>query len=206
MVRMDEEEQRAALRALIARDGVSLATLSRALGRNAAWVQQYLSRGTPKLLPEQDRATLARFFGVEEQVLGAAPSPIVQLPWLDLSVSAGPGRFATEERAVAAAGYAAADLDRLGIASADAAIFEVAGDSMHPTLQDGDRILVDRGDRTPGRRGAIWVIRIGDALFVKRLARDGPAWRIVSDNAAEERRPLADVVVLGRVVQLVRTL
>jgi repressor LexA len=203
---MDGDAQRVALRALIARDGVSLATLSRVLGRNAAWVQQFLTRGTPRLLPEIDRATLARFFGVEEVALGGAPSPIVALPWLDIAVSAGPGRFATGERVVAEAGYAAADLERLGVAIANAAIFEVAGDSMHPTLHDGDRILVDRGQRRPGRAGAIWVIRTGDALFVKRLARDGAAWRIISDNAPEERRAADDVAVLGRVVQLVRTL
>jgi repressor LexA len=203
---VDGDAQRAALRALIARDGVSLATLSRALSRNAAWVQQFLARGTPRLLPEGDRATLARFFGVAEVVLGGAASPIVPVPWLDLAVSAGPGRFATGERVVAEAGYAAADLDRLGVAPSDAAIFEVAGDSMHPTLHDGDRILVDRGQRRPGRAGAIWVIRIGDALFVKRLEREGDGWRIVSDNAADEHRALGDVVVLGRVVQLVRTL
>ncbi|SOB86533.1 Peptidase S24-like [Sphingomonas guangdongensis] len=203
---MDGDAQRTALRALIARDGVSLATLSRALGRNAAWVQQFLARGTPRVLPEGDRATLARFFGVDEAALGGAPSPIVTVPWLDIAVSAGPGRFATGERVVAEAGYAAADLERLGVAAADAGIFPVAGDSMYPTLQDGDRILVDRGRRQPGPAGAIWVIRVGDALFVKRLARAGLHWRIISDNAAEEQRPAAEVTVLGRVVQLVRTL
>lgn len=205
-MQVDGDAQRAALGALIARDGVSLATLSRVLGRNAAWVQQFLKRGTPKLLPEPDRATLARFFGVEEVKLGGAASPIVALPWLDIAVSAGPGRFAAGERVVAEAGYAAADLERLGVAPPDAAIFEVSGDSMHPTLHDGDRILVDRAQRQPGRAGAIWVIRVGDALFVKRLERERTAWRIISDNAAGERRPLGEVAVLGRVVQLVRTL
>lgn len=77
---------------------------------------------------------------------------------------------------------------------------------MLPTLHDADRILVDRGQTRPGRKAAIWVIRIGDALHVKRLERDGDQWRIVSDNAPPELRAVDDVDILGRVVQLVRVL
>ncbi|URW75511.1 S24 family peptidase [Sphingomonas donggukensis] len=204
---MDEAAQRTALSALIARDGVSLATLSRVAGRNAAWMQQYLRRGTPRLLPERERGALARFFGVADAALGGPVEPaLVQVPRLAIRVSAGPGRFVTDERAVAGAGYARADLDRLGVAPANAAIFEVSGDSMWPTLHDGDRILVDRARRAGGGARAIWVIRTGDTLHVKRLLADGDAWRIVSDNAAEETRGRGEVEVLGRVMQLVRAL
>jgi repressor LexA len=204
---MDEVAQRTALRALIERDGASLATLSRAVGRNAAWMQQYLRRGTPKLLPERERALLAAFFSVDEGVLGGAPAAaIVRVPHLAIAVSAGPGRFVTSERAVASAGYAAEDLARLGITPGDAAILDVAGTSMVPTLDDGDRILVDRGQRRPGARGAIWVIRVDDELLVKRLERGEGGWRIVSDNAPERSAALEAVEVLGRVVQLIRRL
>lgn len=205
---MDGDGQRAALDALIDRDGVSLATLSRAVGRNAAWMQQYLRRGTPRLLPERERATLARFFGVAEAVLGgpSASSASVRVPRLDIAVSAGPGRFAGGEEAAASAGYAREDLARLGIHVDNAAILEVAGDSMLPTLRDGDRILVDRGQTRPGRRDAIWVIRTGDVLRVKRLRAEGASWRIVSDNAPDETCGMEEVEVLGRVVQLLRVL
>jgi phage repressor protein C with HTH and peptisase S24 domain len=205
---MDGQAQRAALMALIERDATPLATLSRVVGRNAAWMQQYLRRGTPRLLPEVERRTLAQFFGVDDSVLGgpgAAPA-IVRVPRLRISVSAGPGRFATGEAAAASAGYAPEDLARLGVRPDRAAIFDVSGDSMLPTLADGDRILVDQARTRPGAGAAIWVIRIEDALHVKRLARDGDAWRIVSDNAPEERRPLGEVAVIGRVVQLIRAL
>jgi phage repressor protein C with HTH and peptisase S24 domain len=204
---VDESGQRAALGALIDRDGAALATLSRVAGRNAAWMQQYLRRGTPRLLPERERALLAAFFGVDESALGGPVArPIVRVPLLAVAVSAGPGRFVTSERAVASAGYAADDLARLGIAVDDAAILDVAGVSMEPTLHDGDRILVDRGQRRPGAKSAIWVIRIEDELLVKRLRREDDAWRIVSDNAPERTAALGDVDVLGRVVQLIRRL
>ncbi|KQN25224.1 hypothetical protein ASE86_02915 [Sphingomonas sp. Leaf33] len=204
---MDPIDQRAVLDGLIARDGVSLSTLSRMVGRNAAWMQQYLRRGTPRLLPERERGLIAGFFGVDEAVLGGATLPtIVRVPRLAVSVSAGPGRLVTSEATVASAGYAAEDLARLGIRASDAAILDVRGESMQPTLIDGDRILVDRGQRVPGRKTAIWVLRCEDELLVKRLVRDGDQWRILSDNAPERRMPLAQVAVLGRVVELVRRL
>ena len=204
---MDGDAQRTALGALIDRDGVSLALLSRVVGRNAAWMQQYLRRGTPRALPERERSVLARFFGVDDAALGGPAAPqFVRVPRLAISVSAGPGRFVASERAVTTAGYAREDLARLGVQAGDAAIFEVAGVSMEPVLQDGDRILVDRGQTRPGKVSSIWVIRIGDALHVKRLDRAGDRWRIVSDNADDEVRALDEVEILGRVVQLVRAL
>ncbi|WP_326523172.1 S24 family peptidase [Sphingomonas sp.] len=204
---MDEAGQRAALTALIAREGATLATLSRVAGRNSAWMQQYLRRGTPRLLPERERGLLAAFLGVADSALGGPePAAMVRVPRLALAVSAGPGRFAIDERAVASAGYAAEDLDRLGIRAGDAAILDVAGQSMEPTLHDGDRILVDRGRCVPGDDRAIWVLRLDDELLAKRLRRDGDAWRIVSDNAPERRAALNEVEVLGRVVQLIRRL
>ncbi|MHA6722090.1 S24 family peptidase [Sphingomonas sp. RS2018] len=206
---MEPDAQRAALSALIDRSGASLATLSRVAGRNAAWMQQYLRRGSPRLLPERERGLLARFLGADEAVLGgvaAGGGDIVRVPQLAVTVSAGPGRFATDEAAVASAGYARADLDRLGIAAGSAAVLTVAGDSMFPTIHDGDRILVDRAQRVAGRNGAIWVIRIDDALHVKRLVDDGDDWRIVSDNADDIVRAKRDVEVLGRVALLSRAM
>ena len=67
---MDGVEQRAALAAAIEARGVPLSMLSRMLGRNAAWLQQYLKRGTPRLLPEADRRRLATYLGISDASLG----------------------------------------------------------------------------------------------------------------------------------------
>lgn len=202
---MDEIDQRAALAALITRDGTRLATLSRVLGRNAAWMQQYLRRGTPRMLTPGDRATLAGFFGVEEAVLGGGSGGIVRVPRLDIAASAGPGRQVDGERAVTV-GYAREDLASLGVRAGDVSEIRVEGDSMEPVLRHGDRILVDRAQRRPGGSSAIWVVRTGDELRVKRLRSEGAKMILVSDNAPEERHDAADVVVVGRVVRLMRTL
>lgn len=58
--------------ARLAKDrGESLAALSRMLGRNPAYLQQYIERGSPKVLPEDLRLMLAMHLRVDERVLGA---------------------------------------------------------------------------------------------------------------------------------------
>jgi hypothetical protein len=61
--------------------GVSFATLSRVIGRNAAYVQQYVERGSPKRLPEDDRRRLAIYLNVDERELGARD------PWMPPTTS-----------------------------------------------------------------------------------------------------------------------
>ena len=76
---------------------------------------------------------------------------------------------------------------------------------MAPTLADGDEILVDRGDGAERLRDGIYVLRIDDALVVKRVALN-PAARTIavrSDNPAYPGWPDCDpaaVDIVGRVV------
>jgi phage repressor protein C with HTH and peptisase S24 domain len=77
----------------------------------------------------------------------------------------------------------------------------VAGDSMEPLLHDGDEILVDRAQRS--LRDGIHVVRLGDALMVKRLAPAGPGRAsLISQNLAYPpfEVALADIEIVGRVV------
>jgi hypothetical protein len=50
---------------------VSLASLSRLVGKNASYLQQFVTKGSPKRLGEDERLVLAQFFGVDERELGA---------------------------------------------------------------------------------------------------------------------------------------
>jgi phage repressor protein C with HTH and peptisase S24 domain len=85
----------------------------------------------------------------------------------------------------------------------------VEGDSMVPTLADGDDILVDRSP-APLRDG-IYVLRIDGALNVKRLAINPAPGRVAirSDNPAYPGWPdcdLSTIDVIGRVVWVGRRL
>ena len=84
--------------------GVSLAALSRMIGRNSSYLQQYITKGSPRKLEEEDRRRLAEFFAVAEAELGAPEEKSlkdrgewVEVPRLSLEASAGPGATAAEE-------------------------------------------------------------------------------------------------------------
>ena len=207
---MTKADPRGALERLIRERGEDYASLSRLLGRNPAYVQQFIKRGTPKRLDERDRRLLARYFGVSETLLGGPPaeapdSGLVSVQRLDLGASAGPGALEADESVRGAMAFDAQWLRRLGIADRlKLSLIRVEGDSMSPTLSDGDEILVDGGDAGERLRDGIYVLRIDDALVVKRLAI-GPGRRISvrSDNQAYPGWPDCDpaaIDIVGRVV------
>jgi hypothetical protein len=217
----DEADARARLVELARARGVSLAALSAMLGRNAAYLQQFVRKGSPRKLEENDRRTLATFFGVDDAELGAAPAPAVagvrpgggiearatrvaqwvDIPRLALGASAGPGTLADAELAGDRLRFSQRWLRTLGLDPAHLSVIEVAGDSMVPTLHDGDEILVDRSPRA--WRDGIHVVRIDDVLLVKRLAQGAAGMiRVISDNPAypSAERARADVTIIGQVV------
>jgi len=193
------------LKALAASKGDSLAALSAMLGRNAAYLQQFVTRGTPRRLATEDRRRLADYFGVDEVELGAEPGrrPFT-LPRLDIAASAGAGAFIDGEIVLGAAAIDPALADRLALREDQAAIVRVRGDSMEPGLIDGDLIIVDRARRLPDGRGAVFVIRIDDTLMVKRVRRTPAGLQAVSDNPAAPPLPDGQIDVIGRVVWLMR--
>ena len=60
------------------------------------------------------------------------------------------------------------------------------GDSMFPTIKDGDAILVDLEDKEP-RDEKLFVITYGRDLFAKRLVKLGDRWFIDSDNKSDPK-------------------
>ena len=197
---------------ILSRKGCTYSGISRLLGRNVSYIQQYITKGSPKYLDEGDRLILARFFGVKESLLGAPPrreGPVIELvpvPVLDVEASAGHGALAEMERKCSQIGFEEAWLRKLTPSKASSlSIIRVVGDSMEPTLHDGDEVLVDLGDSQLGLRDGIYVLRMDETLSVKRIALEPKAKRIsvVSDNPAYpswqglERR---EVNVLGRVL------
>jgi phage repressor protein C with HTH and peptisase S24 domain len=191
--------------------GEDFAGLSRMLGRNPAYIQQYVRRGVPRRLKEEDRRKLARYFGVTESVLGGpeeynGEGGLVSVNRHPVSVSAGPGAVPGGELGKP---YFAFDERWLKSLTAtppsNLSIVRVQGDSMSPTLNAGDDILVDLADCEDRLRDGIYVLRIDDALVVKRLAlspRGGRA-TIQSDNPAYPDWPDCDIGemhCIGRVI------
>lgn len=206
-------DARTALQRLIEERGEDYSSLSRLIGRNAAYVQQFIKRGVPRRLAEDDRRTLARYFAVSEELLGGPPvqrtngqHELTVVPRLDVGASAGAGALGGDESARSHLAFDPKWLRSLGAGDArHLSIIRVEGDSMVPTLADGDEILVDSSEARERLRDGIYVLRMDDALIVKRLAIN-PASRLVSiesDNSAYPSWPECDlkaIDIIGRVV------
>src|ERR1043165_9446817 len=110
---LDGDRARAALQALVDERGSDCAALSRLLGRNAAYVHQYLNRGSPKRLAERDRRLLREYFGV----------------------GGGVGACSDGEQPIAHIAFDPAWLRRVARGRPEQlALIRVAGESMAPTL------------------------------------------------------------------------
>ena len=212
-------DARHVLEELIRERGEDYSSLSRLLGRNAAYIQQFIRRGTPRRLSEEDRHTLARYFRIDEALLGgpasAPPLPpagrksrkgeMVRVPRLAVGASAGSGALGDDERRAGHIAFDPTYVRTLGSAPDMLSAIKVQGDSMVPTLGDGDDIIVDRGDAAAGLRDGIYVLRLDDALNVKRLARNPVTGLLTirSDNPAYPSFGDCDparIEIIGRVV------
>jgi SOS-response transcriptional repressor LexA len=93
--------------------------------------------------------------------------------------------------------------------SKNSVLLDVLGDSMEPTLRNGDTILIDRAD-TEVHDGLIYLVGFQQQLLVKRLFRDIAGLVLRSDNTAyrETLVPpeyMDDFVVFGRMRWMART-
>ena len=217
----DPERQR--LRDALWQNGTSLTEASLAIGKNKAYLQQYLSRGMPKVLSFQDSARLGELLGRDPDEFRHAEQPprkpwtrkrrqdarpaLVRIPVVEVEASAGPGALADEFVVEKASWTLPVDMIRHeGHARPeDMRILMVRGDSMEPEMREGDRLLVDTGRRSPGT-GEMCVLWDGNGLVVKRIEPvhgDGPPrLRLRSANPAYEPYTcLAEEVhVVGKVV------
>ena len=192
---MDLDPTRLRVMKLIQQKRTDLKKASLAIGRNAAYLQQYLYRGIPKTLPEDAREALAAFLGVPEeslrpaktesavepalpQVVAASPPTAIgggmpgfsQVPELDVRASAGHGAFHEGDEEIKAVWMFPDAVIRheLRARSANLRIITIDGDSMEPLLASGDRVLVDTSQRVPAPPG-IFVIWDGLGIVAKRI-------------------------------------
>ncbi|WP_231854155.1 S24 family peptidase [Gluconacetobacter diazotrophicus] len=229
---------RYALLRLIAGAQSNLKAESLALGRNHAYLQQYIHKGTPQKLPEDVRDALARRFAVSPNVFRDdmdpnwepldpppfPPRPRRQRPRPSALEPARQGRhsFAGERGGPGALPSNMAVEDgpqpvdhwflprRFLGAFTDSpealVVLRVAGDSMEPDYQAGERVLVDTAHRTPSPPG-VYVLWDGFGLVLKRLeivygSEDPVSVQIMSINPGYPTytRALDEVHINGRVV------
>ena len=210
---------RDALRERLWLQGVSLA-----IGRNKAYLQQYLARGMPRVLSHQDTATLGKFLGCDPGELRHDTLPVPK-PWkrrkrpggggsamatvaeMEVEAAAGPGAW-HEEFVMEKARWRLPEgmVRHEGDADPEALrILRVCGNSMEPEMREGDRVVVDTARRVPGV-GELFVLWDGDWLVVKRVEPahepGPPRLRLLSANPdyPPYTRLAADVHIVGKVL------
>lgn len=137
----------------------NLRQLSRELGKNDAYLQQYIHRGSPRVLPERTRYQLAAILGTDEHYLREsywqADSPVSTLPPIQsiplLEPEAGnPFLLQYFARQDLLKLVATTDLEHLRIAI-------IEDDSMAPDMPAGTHVMINLADRnllTPAANNA----------------------------------------------------
>jgi phage repressor protein C with HTH and peptisase S24 domain len=123
---------------------------------------------------------------------GRIMNEIAFIQRLDVQASAGTGALVVSEDTVDILGFNRNWLRERSINAAAARILDVKGDSMEPTIRDGDILVVDTSINQV-RDNAIYVIIYAGNVLVKRvhIKRDG-SLTLISDN---ERYPREDVPI-----------
>lgn len=214
---MNAAAVRRTLDTLIQTRGEDYASVSRLIGRNSTYIQQFIRRGVPRKLDEDDRRTLARHFDVPEHVLGGPPARVghavvaraaegaavddyLLIPCLDAAGETPEAALAFQARWIKA--LCSGDPQAL-------VVLRIEGDAMHPTLSHGDPVLVDTADSAKTLRDGIYALRSGGNVVVKRLTQnpasggiaiksDNPGWPDWEDCALEKLDIVGRVIWVGR--------
>ena len=209
--KVGEEEFRRRLRLIMQQFG-SVADLARAVGVSDNAIYKWVSgRGQPSMVSLVNLSRAARVSiewlatGQEPpkgETRGTEPGEYVHLP--SNSVRGAVGRGSVQSRQIV--DYLAFKADwmrqRIGIDPKSLMLIEAVSDSMAPTIEAGDLMLVDM--REPRfRHDGVYVLRAGGELSIKRIQRRPDGKLIIrNDNAAYEPTVVAadNLNILGHVV------
>jgi len=166
----------------------TLAQISKGLGRSLDWIM-FGDEPADRDLPSREGASQDLWW----------------VPRLNVRAAAGTGAVVVEEEPSERVPFPMLLLRNLRCNIKDLVLMEGVGDSMEPTLADGEPILVD-GSVNRIWRDSIYVLRFDDELVVKRVRRDlGGGMTVISDNPRYAPQKLAadeleHVSVVGEVV------
>lgn len=131
------------------------------------------------------------------------------VPMAEAHLSAGGGAFVLSEQMGEMYSFRKDWLRRVASSPKNAVLMNVKGDSMFPSIKNGDTVLIDIGRRHV-YDGNIYALRLDETIVVKRLSLlPGNRIMILSDNKAEYPpydAEAKDIHVIGQVVWLARAL
>ena len=188
----------------------NMSELSRVTGINRRSLDRYRDGMEPslsvaaKIARALNKPLDALAYGGLTLEVGQSDQDLIRVPFLNLRASAGPGSSPDEIEVLGSIPYSRQLLRRYGVNPESVQALTSRGDSMSPTIEDGQVILVDRSVRQV-RQDAIYVVSIDHDIRVKRIQKSiGGALTLKSDNPAyaQELLSAADAAKLkieGRV-------
>ena len=175
-----DDPARRLVSAKIKEKGLDMARLSREIGMNQTYVQQYLTKGSPKFLPEIQRRKLARLLDIDEHALrpweqGEFPegrtiqnsplyrsmSPALSYSGPDMVPVKGTGAGGSDgenEWNGETVDNVARPQSLIGVPNAYAVY--VYGDSMAPRYRHGELVFMHPG--RPPSKGCYVLVQLGD--------------------------------------------
>jgi phage repressor protein C with HTH and peptisase S24 domain len=193
-------------------DAEVLAGIVREFRADALWLLTGAPPGTAFTSPphsDEDTSAMATAGRSGHMIVGPsqlAGEGFVLLPRYDVRAAAGAGAVVGTEQIIDFLAFKYEWIKRvIGIEPRDLGLISAEGDSMHPTIRDGDLLLLDLTVKRV-RDNAIYALRIDDSLSVKRIQkRTNGALKIISDNSIYEPEEIdprrsAELQIVGRVV------
>lgn len=138
---------------------------------------------------------------------------IIDIPEFNVQAAAGAGCLTNTEFQTGTFTVSIELVKSLGLAPSYTAIVFCSGESMVPTMNDGDRILVDTRELTEPVKDGVYVIRIDEMVYVKRLKWNilEQSYSIISDNPDYDSfemkgDDLKRLKIIGRAAMVMRSL
>lgn len=171
--------------------------------------RQYVNQIKLKELNPNQIKMLEKYFNIqiEPSKISIIEDDCINIPIKgEVVASMGYGVTVYDERQTATYSISRKLVDDLGLSKNQTEMIFAQGDSMMPTIEGGDSLLVDRS-RTEIHDGKIYCVRVDGQLYAKRLQKIPPnTVRIVSDNDKYRcfeidlnKNPTFDFEVIGEV-------
>lgn len=223
MNKIDEVKQRVG--ELVAERGLSYNSISIKLGKNPSYLQKFVKEKSPKRLDEGFRHKLAILLNVDEQeltdetILPAHMTGVamvaekitslfkkdeVIIEMIDATACCGDGIDNLPEKACGHWHLPAAEFKTItSVNPSNIKMLRVQGDSMQPTINEGDWVWVDTSNNFISSDG-MYLIKMHTGLAVKRLQSGLSNIVIKSDNASysDITADVGEVQIVGKVVYI----
>lgn len=135
------------------------------------------------------------------------PDMFDYIPMAETKLSAGGGSFVLSEDIEGYYAFRKSWLSAVASNPRKLVLMRVSGDSMSPTIQACDTVLIDIGRRDI-KEGLIYALRFDSTVMIKRLSfRPGGRVMVISDNRAEYdpyETDIKDLHIIGQVIFFAR--